>query len=186
MTLTKQFILMASYNQWMNAKLYAATATLPIDKISEPSGAFFGSVLGTLNHIVIADTVWLKRFSQHPYSFTSLSSMQALSTPARLDELLHDDFEQLTIARRLLDDTIINFCAELTDELLLHPLTYQNMKRQRFTKPFNFLLQHFFNHQTHHRGQASTLLFQKGVDVGVTDLLAITPDDVGVKPLAAE
>jgi uncharacterized damage-inducible protein DinB len=167
---------MASYNQWMNAKLYATTATLSSDKIVEDSGAFFGSILGTLNHILIADTAWLKRFSHHAHSFASLSQVADLPIPTRLDEILHNDFAQLTIARQLLDDTIIHFCDELTEDILLQPLTYNNMKGQRFTKPFHFLLQHFFNHQTHHRGQTTTLLFQKGVDVGVTDLLAITPD----------
>lgn len=176
MVLTKQFVLMANYNQWMNAKLYAATATLPSEKISEPSGAFFGSILGTLNHILIADTAWLKRFTQHSHGFLSLANVIDLPMPTQLDEMLHADFEQLTIVRRLLDDTIIHFCDELTDEALLQPLTYHNMKGTRFTKQFSFLLQHFFNHQTHHRGQVTTLLFQKGVDVGVTDLVAIMPD----------
>lgn len=176
MMLTKHFTLMASYNQWMNTKLYAATATLPNEKISEHSGAFFGSILGTLNHILIADTAWLKRFAHHSHSFSTLNNIADLPMPTRLDAMLHHDFEQLTIARRLLDDTIIHLCDELTDEILLQPLTYHNMKGERFTKQFSFLLQHFFNHQTHHRGQTTTLLFQKSVDVGVTDLLAITAD----------
>ncbi len=44
---------------------------------------------------------------------------------------------------------------------------------------FFSLVMHFFNHQAHHRGQVTTLLSQTGIDIGVTDLLALIPDEAG-------
>ena len=58
--------LMAAYNQWMNDKLCAAARTLPADELKADRKAFFGSILGTLNHLIVADIIWLKRFARHP------------------------------------------------------------------------------------------------------------------------
>jgi len=76
-----------------------------------------------------------------------------------------------------MDEVIVRFIAELTDEVLACSLSYRNTKGIEATKNLGLLLLHLFNHQTHHRGQASTLLSQSGVDVGVTDLLVIIPDE---------
>jgi uncharacterized damage-inducible protein DinB len=76
-----------------------------------------------------------------------------------------------------LDDIIVNFTAELTEESIASALNYRSVKGIEFTKNFGYLLQHFFKHQTHQRGQVSTLLHQAGVDVGVTDLLVSIADE---------
>lgn len=68
MELQPHFALMAFYNQWMNAKVYDAASKLTAAELNEERGAFFGSIFGTLNHIVVADTIWLKRFATHPSS----------------------------------------------------------------------------------------------------------------------
>ena len=58
--------LMADYNRWMNERLYAAALTMPEAEVSRDTGAFFGSLLGTLNHIAAGDTIWLHRFAGAP------------------------------------------------------------------------------------------------------------------------
>ena len=76
-----------------------------------------------------------------------------------------------------MDAVIIEFTSVVTEKEVASPLIYTNTKWQIFTKNFGYLLQHLFNHQTHHRGQVSTLLHQAGVDVGVTDLLMVIPNE---------
>ncbi len=176
MSLKANFELLATYNQWMNASLYKSAATLSADELALDRGAFFASILGTLNHILVGDTLWFKRFAEHPYHFKSLEVLQDFAKPDSLADIIHSDFEELTRARFAMDRTICAFSRELSDELPATRLAYRNSKGESLTKNFGNLLQHLFNHQTHHRGQASTLLFQAGVDIGITDLLVCIPD----------
>ena len=180
MNICSHIVLMASYNQWMNEKLYAAAAKLTPQELSADRKAFFGSLIGTLNHIAVADTLWLKRFAMHPANHAALDQIRRLKKPASLDELLFADLEQLFNYRKMLDTMIKEWAVALTEEDLLHILHYSNMKGIAAQKKFFSLAMNFFNHQTHHRGQATTLLFQAGVDVGVTDLLALIPDEAGM------
>ena len=166
----EDIVLFASYNASMNEKVYAAAATLPMEELLADRGAFFGSVIGTLNHIVAGDTIWLRRFAGHPSAFASLEAMADIPAPAGLASRFSDDLQVLWKHRVRLDRIISAFAAEVSGPDLAQPLTYRN-SRGEFSKNFGSLLLHFFNHQTHHRGQASTLLSQSGVDIGVTDLL---------------
>ena len=171
----EDIVLMASYNASMNIKLYAAAATLPKDVLAADKGAFFGSILGTLNHIVAGDTIWLRRFMNHPSDFASLKAMTGIPVPAGLAYIYSEHLDSLLELRVRLDAIIEALAAELSDGDLLQPLSYRN-SRGDCRKNFGALLLHLFNHQTHHRGQASTLLSQSGVDIGVTDLLEWIPD----------
>ena len=177
-----QFALMASYNQWMNEKLYEAAARLPEAELTADRGAFFGSLTGTLNHLVIADTIWLQRFTQHPTPFRALDAVRVLPAPAALSA---EDLPALPVLferRRLLDTVIKEWIDEISDADYEQVVEYKTMKGVPGAKRLANLLLHFFNHQTHHRGQATTLLSQAGVDVGVTDLLVLIPnDEVGNK-----
>jgi uncharacterized damage-inducible protein DinB len=173
--------LMAEYNSWMNAKMYAAAATLPEAALSEDRGAFFGSILGTLNHLAVGDTIWLKRFANHPHGpagagHPALQPLREVPLPSSLDIPLCVSFAALAERRRWLDGIIGTWATALTEAELgpEHLLHYANSKGLH-DKEFFSVLMHFFNHQTHHRGQASTLLSQAGADIGVTDLLALIP-----------
>jgi uncharacterized damage-inducible protein DinB len=168
--------LMASYNEWMNAKLYQAAAGLAPDEIAADRGAFFGSILGTLNHLVAGDTVWLKRFATHPAAGPALEPVRALPVPASLAQILFADLPALAARRQMLDRAILQWAGALRESDLDHTLRYANSKGVVSERNFFSLLMHFFNHQTHHRGQVTTLLTQAGVDVGITDLLALVPD----------
>jgi uncharacterized damage-inducible protein DinB len=170
-------VLMAAYNEWMNAKLYEAAGRLSAQELVVDRKAFFGSILGTLNHIVVGDTAWLKRFATHPAGYPALDPVRALPAPASLDQILFADFAALHAHRTMLDAVIKRWAAEVRDEHLSHVLKYRNFRGIESQKRFFSLVMHFFNHQTHHRGQATTLLFQAGPDVGVTDLLALIPNE---------
>lgn len=169
--------MMAAYNQWMNGKLYDAAAKLPVAELSRERGAFFGSILGTLNHLVVGDTIWLKRFAAHPSKPVALDPVRELPQPAALNQVLFTDLAGLKARRDFLDAAIVGWAAALTDADLAHVLEYTNSRGIRGRKRLASLVTHFFNHQAHHRGQATTLFSQAGVDVGVTDLLALIPDE---------
>nr|WP_067287069.1 DinB family protein [Marinobacterium profundum] len=177
MELKQHLELLASYNAWMNLKVYEAAGRLDSRDLAKESGAFFGSVLGTLNHIVVGDTIWLQRFATHPACGLSLRQVADLPPPLSLDQLQFKDLHALTKHRVWLDEQITQWIAALTESDLEHVLHYRNTKGIAANKRYASLILHFFNHQTHHRGQVSTLLHQAGEDIGVTDLLALIPDE---------
>lgn len=167
--------LMAEYNRWMNDRLFEAAGKLDDAELAADKGAFFGSILGTLNHIAVADIIWLRRFAQIQVSSSALKALSEFPHPASLRHALAPDLATLRKHRLRLDELIQRWVTELTHKHLSENLAYTNMAGVVSSRSFGALLQHFFNHQTHHRGQVSTLLFQSGVDVGVTDLLAVIP-----------
>ena len=170
------FRLLADYNHRMNDTVYDLASTLTEKQLSDNKGAFFGSIIGTLNHILVGDTIWLKRFSEHPAKLSSLEYVQSLDNPSALDVVLYEDFYELSRIRRLVDAMIIQFAQELSDNIVASPISYRTMRGEKHTKIFGHVILHFFNHQTHHRGQLSTLFSQLGLDVGITDLLIDIPE----------
>jgi uncharacterized damage-inducible protein DinB len=173
---------MASYNEWMNSKLYEASGALSPEALALDRNAFFASLFGTLNHIVVADTIWLKRFALHPANYRELDPIRNLPQPTSLDQILFVDFGELSRHRKMLDAVISSWANCVTDADLNQVLQYANTKGVVFARRFFSLVMHFFNHQTHHRGQATTMLSQAGVDVGITDLLAMIQNETGHDP----
>lgn len=173
MSLHYNFSLLARYNQWMNNKLYQLASTLNADELLQNRGAFFGSVAGILNHLLVADLIWLNRFKQLPTQAKALQPLGRFPLPTALEQLLYPDFKQFHQARQQIDAIFLAFIAELDDQQLQQVLVYSNMKGEPMQKQLSSLLQHVFNHQTHHRGQLTTLFSQMGMDVGVTDLLML-------------
>jgi uncharacterized damage-inducible protein DinB len=174
-SLKNNFLLMSEYNKWMNESLYSAASSLSHEDLAKNRGAFFGSIIATLNHITVADIIWLERFSKHPNGFPILDNVYSQPSSLKLDSILFTDLNDLKRERVLLDNTIVEFVKLLTDEVLASNFSYKNTKGIPFKQCFGHVVQHFFNHQTHHRGQLSTLLSQLGIEVGVTDLLAKIP-----------
>jgi uncharacterized damage-inducible protein DinB len=166
---------MAQYNQGMNIPVYDCAAQLDAIELARDRGAFFGSILGTLNHLVVADIVWLKRFATHPAQFAALEPLRSLPQPEALSQIMETDFGLLRSRRAVLDRAIVDWVTDLGEADLDLVLDYQNMQGVPARRQLGALLCHFFNHQTHHRGQLTTLLSQAGLDVGVTDLLNILP-----------
>jgi uncharacterized damage-inducible protein DinB len=168
---------MAMYNQWMNTRLYAAAATLSPAALGADRGAFFGSIIGTLNHLATGDIIWLKRFATHPACSVALACIAELPSPSTLDELHTPELARLQALREQLDGAILGLAQAVTDACLDLPLIWVNSKGVTSSKNFFAVLTHFFNHQTHHRGQVTTLLSQQGVDMGPTDLLLLIPNE---------
>lgn len=164
---------MAEYNRWMNLRLYDATAKLPDTALFQDRQAFFGSLFNTMNHIAVADLIWLHRFAQHPELTELGPSLLGLPNPTSLRERLVNSLSEMREVRIRIDEVITLLAGLVNEEHLSQTIRYSNTSGQIQRKNFGLLLQHLFSHQTHHRGQASTLLFQAGVDIGVTDLNAL-------------
>jgi len=150
---------MAAYNRWLNERLYELCAGVPDRERKSDRGAFFKSVHGTLNHLLYGDRAWMSRFTGRDLGWRG---------PA--DEL-YADFAELRAARAELDRLIEDWAARLDAQWLAADFTYTSRIDGRTrTLPAWLLVAHMFNHQTHHRGQLTTLLLQLGIDPGVTDL----------------
>jgi uncharacterized damage-inducible protein DinB len=153
---------LAEYNAWMNSKLYSACATLSDDERKRDRGAFFRSIHGTLNHLLLADSVWMGRFDGKPFTFKSL------------DQELYASFDELRTHRVEMDERIDRWARGLTDAALDAKIEFTSAVTNRTHAPTLWrVVLHFFNHQTHHRGQLTTLLSQARVDYGVTDLFLL-------------
>jgi len=153
--------LMAAYNAEMNRRLYAAADRLTPAQRSEDRGAFFGSVLRTLAHLHWGDRTWMHRFDGWPKpegGFEAASGRTA-------------DWEAMKVARPALDADIEAWAKRVTPDWLAGDLVWFSGALNRELKMRKWLLvSHFFNHQTHHRGQVHALLTSFGEKTGDTDL----------------
>ena len=156
---------MARYNRWMNERLYECCSRLSDSERKEDVGAFFKSLHGTLNHLLLGDRIWMGRFTGQQLAVSSLA------------QELYADFSDLRRERTATDVAIAAWVSALGEDDLKGPLTYTsivNPSQRQY--PLWFAVTHFFNHQTHHRGQLTTLLFQRGIDPGITDLIGLPQD----------
>lgn len=152
---------LAAYNRWMNQNLYACAARLTDEQRREDRGAFFKSLHGTFEHLVSTDTIWMDRFK-----LRQVGPMKPLAL----------SFEALRSRRAALDEEIIEWAGALESDWLAGDFSYYSYAyAAHYSKPGWQLAAHLFNHQTHHRGQATTLLMQFGLDPGPTDLL-VSPE----------
>lgn len=151
--------MMSRYNRVMNETLYETCAKLTDEERKADRGAFFGSIHATLNHLVWADARAVAAFAG------------TAAPPADTRTEVHADFEALRAHRAQLDAALERIAASITQEMLDTPRIQTSVATGRSRHwPLGALLVHLFNHQTHHRGQLSTLLFQAGHDLGVTDI----------------
>jgi uncharacterized damage-inducible protein DinB len=156
--LIAHFRRMARYNAGANAILYDACARVPDAERKRTRPAFFRSIHGTLNHILVGDRIWMARFAGQ-------------SVPSSgLDAILYDDFAALRAAREAEDARIEAFAVGLDAAFLAGSRLYVNNEGHPCDDPMPLLLAHFFNHQTHHRGQVHGLLSQTDVAPPVLDL----------------
>lgn len=171
MSHAEQYRWLARYNTWMNEKLYALAATLAEAERTRDLGAFFRSVHGTLGHVLWADRIWLWRFTRDAAVGESRDHAGNPIPIGMHDQVLYPDFDDLRRERRRTDRDIETWTAGLTDEHLAGPLAYASVSAGTREHPLWQAVTHFFNHQTHHRGQATTLLKQLGRDPGATDFI---------------
>ena len=162
----QHFQMFAAYNRWANERLYDAAAQLSSEELERNTGAFFKSMIGTLNHLLATDRIWMKRFTGEG------------DAPTALDAIVSRDLGSLRASRATEDMRIVQWIESLSAADLSGRFSWTSLADMRTTSQrLAPALDHLFNHQTHHRGQVTTLLSQAGVDVGVTDLLALLPDE---------
>ncbi len=150
----------AHYNAWANVRLYDAASALPDDDYRADHGAFFGSLHRTLNHLVVTDRIWMRRFT---------GTGEALT---QLDAAPYGDFAALRAARDAEDARIIAWIDSLREADIAATFTYWSITNPReVTQPLAPALSHFFNHQTHHRGQAHALLTRLAGEAPSFDLV---------------
>ena len=165
---------LARYNRWFNQRLYEACSTLSDEERKRDRGAFFGSIHQTLGHLIWGDTVWLGRFARQGVDFPSLRpELLTLPANARHDSVLFSDFEAMRVHRDQLDVAIDTWVADMPPDFPERVMRYGNTKGVQREHPMWQAMSHFFNHQTHHRGQVTTLLMQAGIDPGTTDLISL-------------
>lgn len=149
----------AKYNAWMNDKIYDVCGGMDDALRKHDQGAFFKSIHSTLNHLLFGDRAWMKRFTGRPYETKPIGSD------------LFDDFEALRAARSEMDRDILDWTSALERKWLSETLTWTSgVDGETRRRPCWLLVLHMFNHQTHHRGQLTTLLSQQGLDIGATDM----------------
>ena len=170
------FQLMARYNRWANQRLLAAAGTLHEEALWADRGLFFHSFLGTMNHLLVGDTMWLARFQGEPPP-----------VGLALDSVLHRELPDFIAAREALDERILAFTKGLKDAQLGTILDYRTSNGDQVSSPFAGTLSHMFNHQTHHRGQAHGALTGLGAQVPGLDLIYFIRQGGGItsKPLGS-
>ncbi len=138
----EHFRQLADYNHWANLRIYGAALEMPEEQYRRPTGVFFGSLHGTLNHLLLADRIWLKRLTgigEHPH---------------RLDAILYDDRKELLRARIAEDARLKDVVGSYGETDLTKAVSYQTTSGKPYSQKLQDILLHLFNHQTHHRGQA--------------------------------
>jgi uncharacterized damage-inducible protein DinB len=152
--------MLAAYNAWANTRLYDAAAALPDADYRADRGAFFKSVHGTLNHLLVTDRIWMKRITGEG------------EVPSRLDAILFEDFGALRVAREQEDDRILRYAENLSEADLAGRIRYSTISNpMTIEQPLVSALLHVFNHQTHHRGQVHCLLTGLAGDAPSLDLV---------------
>ena len=147
----QHFQMFAAYNSWANQRVYDAAAELGEEEFLRDAGAFFKSMMGTLNHVLAADRIWMKRFTGEG------------DAPSSLDAILFADLPSLRAAREAEDRRIVRWIGGLSDKALSGRFTYMTVTDMRtISQRLAPSLAHFFNHQTHHRGQAHAILTSLG------------------------
>ncbi|HRJ70333.1 MAG TPA: DinB family protein [Beijerinckiaceae bacterium] len=153
---------MARYNRWQNGSLYSAAGTVSEAARREGRGAFFGSIHGTLSHLFWGDSIWFSRFADWPKPSGGIKDSPAF----------RPDWAQLSAERETLDAAIIAWADALDPDWLTHDLVwFSGALGRELRRPRALLVVHFFNHQTHHRGQVHAMLTAAGAKPDDTDLM---------------
>ena len=165
---TPEFVrTMARYNRWQNQSLYEAADSLGDEARREDRGAFFRSIHGTLSHLLWADTIWMSRFADWTKPDVGIPGSAEWA----------GGWSELSAGRRAADGRIVAWADAMDPARLSGELAwFSGAIGREVSKPLAFCITHFFNHQTHHRGQVHAMLTAAGARPGDTDLF-ILPDE---------
>ena len=160
---------MAAYNAEMNRRLYGGAARLSDAERRQPRGAFWNSIHGTLSHLLWGDQQWMSRFDNWPRPDVAIKQSADLI----------DDFATLSSAREKADSDISRWAAKVDDGWMAEDMVwFSGAAGREMRAPKGLLVTHFFNHQTHQRGQVHAMLTAAGQETGDTDLFLLIPQVV--------
>jgi uncharacterized damage-inducible protein DinB len=145
------FVMMAKYNAWANARLFRMAGALQDELYRKEIGAYFKSLHGTLNHLLAADRIWMRRLTGTG------------DHPDKLNAILFGDLPSLHAARVEEDSRIIGFVQGLEEPDFEEGWDYRTLNGTPQRQRRREILAHLFNHETHHRGQAHAILTVLGV-----------------------
>lgn len=150
----------ARYNAWANKRLYAVAEQLSAEEINKDRRGFFKSILGTLNHILLADLIYRERLEKKPTAFS------------RLDAIIHDEMNNLKSAQFQQDNWYLKFCNDMDPKELEGTLSFDTVETgEFFSLPLRMCLTNLFQHQIHHRGQTHHMLSHAGLEPPPLDVV---------------
>ena len=152
-------IRLSTYTEWADRRLLDACAQLEGDAFYAPRAAFFGSIHGTLNHLLVGMTAWQARMEEVQSHITSL------------DQILIEDRARLSQAILEKDRHFIELVSEMDDDDLADDLHYRSTDGCEHIVPMHLVITHVVNHATHHRGQVHGMLSQTDVCPPPLDLI---------------
>ena len=151
MTIIKNFQLLADFNAWANIRLFSSCRKLDENEYKKDRKAFFTSIHGTLNHLLVVDNLYISRIEGKDHNIKSM------------DQIFHDNIDELEDARMKKDKHLVNLVNKLSEDNIGTEITYKSFDSTVHTFTINFILMTLFNHQTHHRGQVHNMLSQAGI-----------------------
>ncbi|MDJ0943835.1 MAG: DinB family protein [Kiloniellales bacterium] len=158
----------AKFNAWANRRLFEAAAALSeADYLRTCPAAYFGSLHGTLNHLLLVDQLWIGRAEGADPGFRGL------------DQILHADLRALRRVRETEDLRLIAFAERQSAADLTREISYRSLAGESYSTPLHRILRNLFNHQTHHRGQAHALIKDAGVDPPALDMFVFWSETEG-------
>lgn len=176
MGLVNNFKVMALYNQRVNHSLLACCETLPVDVLHKETQSFFPTIVSYWNHLLFGDLILLGRLAALNLTDLSPETLKTFPEPFSPQDQYFSELSEIKVVREALDNVIIKFCDSLTEQTCQKIVRYTTTEGDEVTKVIGDVVQHIFNHQTHHRGQLTCVLSQFGVDYGCMDLPVIVPN----------
>lgn len=176
MGLANNFRMMAHYNQRINKQLMELCLVLPEDKLRQATHSFFPNIISYWNHILFGDLILMKRMAANSVTGLSLDMFETLPVPNSPNDVYCDSLADFALLRDRVDLIILQYCSQLSEQECGSILSYITTEGQQITKSVADVLQHLFNHQTHHRGQLTCVLSQLGIDYGCMDLPVIVSE----------
>lgn len=170
------FVMLARYNQLMNARLLRSSAALSAERLSRDTGGFFGSIIAHWNHIMFADLIMFRRIADNRLGAEYLRELATFPPSVAPTDIYYRELDRFTWRRNDLDRTILDWTRAVATPAFDATLSFVSTEGNTVRIVAGDLLQHIFMHQIHHRGQITCLLSQNGVDYGSTDLPVLIPE----------
>ncbi len=176
MSLVKSFKMLSLYNQRINMQLIDSCIVLPKNMLEKETHSFFPNIINYWNHILFGDLILLNRLALNEIAQLSSEKMAQFPSPKSPQDIYHNNFSDIAILRKKVDDLIVQYCKNLTDDDCDKFIRYTTTEGKLITIAVADVTQHIFNHQAHHRGQLTCILSQFGVDYGCMDLPVIVSE----------